>query len=65
MIKNLFGYSAQKSAHYFVFHDESEPTSNKGWLLIGLLFVKEEQGKPFNKFSMKISPYPAEQLNLL
>jgi len=40
--KNLFSYSAQKSAHYFVFHDESEPTSNKGWLLIGLLFVKEE-----------------------
>lgn len=36
---NLFGEDTRKQASYFVFHDESEPEPNKGWLLIGLLFV--------------------------
>ncbi|MCX8139280.1 MAG: DUF3800 domain-containing protein [Gemmataceae bacterium] len=38
---NLFGQEASKQAGYFVFHDESEPVANKGWLLIGLLFVNQ------------------------
>jgi hypothetical protein len=38
----LFDDNVRKIAHYLVFHDESEPIPNKGWLLIGLLFVKEE-----------------------
>ena len=43
MLPTLFGDDARKTAHYLVFHDESEPTANKGWLLIGLLFVKAER----------------------
>jgi hypothetical protein len=39
----LFGEEARKTARYLVFHDESEPIPNKGWLLIGLLFVKAER----------------------
>jgi len=39
---SMFGDDIRKQAHYFVFHDESEPVANKGWLLIGLLFVKED-----------------------
>jgi len=40
MQQNLWGISVVKSASYYVFHDESIP--NKRWLLIGLLFVAEE-----------------------
>jgi hypothetical protein len=36
---DLWGYPTTRTAEYFVFHDESEPKPNKGWLLIGLLFV--------------------------
>jgi hypothetical protein len=42
MQSTLFGDDARKTARYLVFHDESEPIANKGWLLIGLLFVKAE-----------------------
>ena len=42
MQSTLFGDDARKTARYLVFHDESEPVANKGWLLIGLLFVKAE-----------------------
>ncbi len=50
---NLFGDVTKKSAHYFVFHDESEP-SNKKWLLIGLLFIKREE---VNKLEDKLKYY--------
>jgi len=43
MQSTLFGDNARKTARYLVFHDESEPVPNKGWLLIGLLFVKAER----------------------
>jgi hypothetical protein len=43
MQPTLFGDNARKTARYLVFHDESEPIANKGWLLIGLLFVKAER----------------------
>ena len=43
MLPTLFGDDTRKTAHYLVFHDESEPIANKGWLLIGLLFVKAER----------------------
>jgi hypothetical protein len=39
----LFDNNVRKTARYLVFHDESEPIANKGWLLIGLLFVKAER----------------------
>jgi len=42
---NLFGQETPKQASYFVFHDESEPVANKGWLLIGLLFVNQRMLK--------------------
>ena len=43
MIQSTFLNSPiRRKANYVVFHDESEPVANKGWLLIGLLFVKEE-----------------------
>lgn len=42
MNRDLFGSPITKQGHYIVYHDESEPEPNKGWLLIGLLFVKEE-----------------------
>jgi len=38
--KDLFKQTVFKSATYYVFHDESLP--NKRWLLIGLLFVNEQ-----------------------
>jgi hypothetical protein len=38
---DLFGQTTTRRAHFYVFHDESEPKVNTGWLLIGLLFVKE------------------------
>ncbi|OUC09622.1 hypothetical protein RY27_01720, partial [Litorilinea aerophila] len=38
---DLFGQGIRKQASYYVFHDESEPVANKGWLLIGLLFVNQ------------------------
>ncbi|MCS7177631.1 MAG: DUF3800 domain-containing protein [Candidatus Kapabacteria bacterium] len=39
---SLFGEPApKKQAHFYVYHDESEPEPNKGWLLIGLLFVNK------------------------
>jgi len=31
-----------KPQEYLVYHDESEPKPNKGWLLIGLLFVRAD-----------------------
>ncbi|MEM2002893.1 MAG: hypothetical protein QXT77_09635 [Candidatus Methanomethylicaceae archaeon] len=42
MQTSLFGQSVPKTAHFLVFHDESEPVANKGWLLIGLLFVNQD-----------------------
>lgn len=41
----LFGSPVKKTAHFLVFHDESEPVANKGWLLIGLLFVNQNSRK--------------------
>lgn len=41
MQSDLFGQPACKQASFFVYHDESEPEANKGWLLIGLLFVNQ------------------------
>ncbi|NLG96419.1 MAG: DUF3800 domain-containing protein [Chloroflexi bacterium] len=38
---SIFGQEIRKQANFYVFHDESEPVSNKGWLLIGLLFVNQ------------------------
>ncbi len=42
MQSNFFGYTDRRKAHFFVFHDESEPEPNRGWLLIGLLFVRAD-----------------------
>lgn len=41
MQTSLFGQPMPKKAHFLVFHDESEPVPNKGWLLIGLLFIRQ------------------------
>lgn len=38
---DLFGQPVCKQAGFFVYHDESEPEANRGWLLIGLLFVNQ------------------------
>lgn len=38
---DLFGERVHEAGHFVVFHDESEPLANKGWLLIGLLFVNQ------------------------
>ncbi len=35
----------RKQGRFVVFHDESEPVANKGWLLIGLLFVHQDHEK--------------------
>ena len=43
MRKDLWGNPVERSASYWVFHDESIP--NKRWLLIGLLFVHENHLK--------------------
>jgi len=40
---DLFGQTITRRAHFYVFHDESEPKINTGWLLIGLLFVEENK----------------------
>ncbi|HWP36309.1 MAG TPA: hypothetical protein VNL18_02030 [Gemmatimonadales bacterium] len=40
MQRNLWGEPVERTAEYFVFHDESEP--NKRWLLIGLLLVRKQ-----------------------
>lgn len=37
----LFGQKIPKQASYCVFHDESEPVANKGYLLVGLLFINQ------------------------
>jgi hypothetical protein len=42
MQSDLFGYTEPRKAHFLVYHDESEPEPNKGWLLIGLLFVRAD-----------------------
>lgn len=39
---DLFGQPALKQASFFVYRDESELEANKGWLLIGLLFVTQK-----------------------
>lgn len=39
MGKDLFDEKINRKGEFLVFHDESEPKPNKGWLLIGLLFV--------------------------
>lgn len=39
---DLFGHNARKQYEFVVFHDESEPVPNRGWLLIGLLFVNKK-----------------------
>ncbi|GIV23757.1 MAG: hypothetical protein KatS3mg025_1416 [Bacteroidia bacterium] len=39
---DLFGYTQRRKAHFLIYHDESEPAPNKGWLLIGLLFVRSD-----------------------
>lgn len=41
MQNSLFGQAICRKASFLVFHDESEPVANKGWLLIGLLFVNQ------------------------
>lgn len=52
---DLFGQSVRKQASFLVYHDESEPQANKGWLLIGLLFVNQsallrvEQGLDYHR----------------
>lgn len=33
----------RKQADFLAFHDESEPVANKGWLLIGVLFVQQNK----------------------
>ena len=38
---NFFGETRMKSEKYIIFHDESEPKPNRGWLLIGLTFIRE------------------------
>lgn len=42
MTADLFGQTMRKKATFRIFHDESEPTPNKGWLL-GLLFSDESK----------------------
>lgn len=43
MTLDLFGQPIRRTAAFQVFHDESEPNANKGWLLIGLLFVDQRK----------------------
>jgi hypothetical protein len=43
MERDLWGDAVVKHVHYLVFHDESEPKANRGWLLIGLLFVEQSR----------------------
>jgi hypothetical protein len=40
-MSSFLGSDLLRVGKYHVFHDESEPRPNKGWLLIGLTFVKE------------------------
>jgi len=40
--RDLWGSRLIRCENYLVFHDESEPKPNKGWLLIGLLFVRKQ-----------------------
>jgi hypothetical protein len=37
--ENLFGETSSKSDYCEIYHDESESRPNKGWLLIGLMFI--------------------------
>jgi len=48
MRKDLWGNPIERSASYWVFHDESIP--NKQWLFIGLLFVHENRLKEAKDF---------------
>jgi len=41
----LFKNFACNNGNYLIFHDESEPKPNRGWLLIGLLFVAADKEK--------------------
>lgn len=43
METDLFGENIQREGEFLVYHDESEPKANKGWLLIGLLFVNSKK----------------------
>ncbi len=43
MQDSLFGQVLPRRTSFLVFHDESEPLANKGWLLIGLLFVNQNK----------------------
>lgn len=38
----FWGLTTKRVGKFLVFHDESEPKANKGWLLIGLLFVNSQ-----------------------
>ncbi|GBD26187.1 hypothetical protein HRbin30_01517 [bacterium HR30] len=49
MTVELFGQPIRRRGTFRVFHDESEPTANKGWLLIGLLFVEEKKAAQVEK----------------
>lgn len=40
--RGLFGSPGKRHAKVHVFHDESEPVPNRGWLLLGLLFVPSD-----------------------
>ncbi|HAD06404.1 MAG TPA: hypothetical protein DCE76_04520 [Anaerolineaceae bacterium] len=39
MQTDFFGEKIRREGEFLIYHDESEPQANKGWLLIGLLFV--------------------------
>lgn len=39
METDFFGEKIRREGEFLIYHDESEPQANKGWLLIGLLFV--------------------------
>lgn len=43
MSTDLWGNQINLRCCYHVYHDESEPKPNKGWFLIGLLFVPAEE----------------------
>ena len=60
-MRDLWGNPASRSAEYYVFHDESEPT--KRWLLIGLLFVQRvylDEVRAVLRHSRKTENYSGE-----
>jgi len=45
MGRTLAGRTQEARGSFLVYHDESEPVPNRGWLLIGLLFVAQNRAR--------------------